>query len=142
MKIGTKGSVLHDAIYDSLPYEKYGIFLNAGHLIHLDEWVSSPIYKNSDIPIRSGMLFQVDVIPSSEVYGSTRMEDGIVIADQGLRDALKEKHPDCYERCQKRRKFMIEVLGIDLPEEILPLSNMPAFVTPWFLNPNKLITLK
>jgi hypothetical protein len=37
---------------------------------------------------------------------------------------------------------MIEVLGIDLPEEILPLSNMPAFVTPWFLNPNKLITLK
>ncbi|MDG1709452.1 MAG: M24 family metallopeptidase [Emcibacteraceae bacterium] len=141
MKIGTKGSVLHDAIYERLPFEKFGIFLNAGHLIHLDEWLSSPIYKDSDISIKSGMMFQVDVIPSSKIYGSTRMEDGIVIADECLRNALNEKYPECYERCQKRRSFMIDVLGIDLPEEILPLSNAPAIVTPWFLNPKQVITL-
>lgn len=142
MSIGTKGSVLHDAIYDRLPFEKFGIFLNAGHLIHLDEWVSSPIYENSDLPIRSGMMFQVDVIPFSEVFGSTRMEDGIVIADEELRTMLKEKHSDCYDRCMKRRNFMIKTLGFDLPDEILPLSNIPAIVPPWFLNPNQIFILK
>ncbi len=142
LKIGTKGAVLHKAIYDKLPYEKFGIFLNAGHLIHLDEWVSSPIYEGSDIPIRSGMMFQVDVIPSSKTYGSTRMEDGIVVADEALRAALKEKHPNCYNRCQKRRAFMIDVLGFDLPQEILPLSNIPAIVPPWFLKPKQVFTLK
>lgn len=142
MKIGTSGDQLHKAIYDVLPFEKFGIFLNAGHLIHLDEWVSSPIYENSTLPIRSGMMFQVDVIPSSKVYGSTRMEDGIVIADQDLRLALKNKHPGCYARCQKRRKFMIDTLGFDLPEEVLPLSNIPAIVPPWFLTPQQIFTLK
>ncbi len=142
LKIGTKGAVLHDAIYDALPYEKFGIFLNAGHLIHLDEWVSSPIYKNSEIEIRSGMMFQVDVIPSSKIYGSTRMEDGIVIADKILREKLKKKHPECYARCQERRKFMIDVLGFELPDEILPLSNIPAIVPPWFLTPDKIFVLR
>ncbi len=142
LTIGTKGSILHDAIYDALPYEKFGIFLNAGHLIHLDEWVSSPIYENSDLEIRSGMMFQVDVIPSSTIYGSTRMEDGIVIADEALRTALKEQHPDCYDRCEQRRDFMINSLGFDLPEEILPLSNIPAIIPPWFLKPEEILVLR
>lgn len=142
LKIGTKGAVLNDAIYDALPFDKFGIFLNAGHLIHLDEWVSSPIYKDSELEIRSGMMFQVDVIPSSKIYGSTRMEDGIVIADEKLQDELKKKHPDCYARCQERRKFMIDVLGFDLPDEILPLSNIPAIVPPWFLNPSEIFALR
>ena len=142
MRIGTVGDTLHKAIYDILPFEKFGIFLNAGHLIHLDEWVSSPIYEGSEIPIQSGMMFQVDVIPSSTVYGSTRMEDGIVIADEELRSALKHKHPECYKRCQNRRDFMIDILGIDLPEEILPLSNIPAIVPPWFLSPKKILMWK
>lgn len=142
MKVGTEGDVLHRAIYDALPFEKFGIFLNAGHLIHYDEWVSSPIYAGSDLPIRSGMMFQVDVIPSSDTYGSTRMEDGIVIADADLRAELKEKHPDCYARCMARRDFMIDTLGFDVPEEVLPLSNIAAIVPPWFLNPNEIFVLK
>ncbi|MBT5186025.1 MAG: M24 family metallopeptidase [Kordiimonadaceae bacterium] len=142
LKVGTKGAVLHDAIHDRLPFEKFGIFLNAGHLIHLDEWVSSPIYKNSDLEICSGMMMQVDVIPSSPTYGSTRMEDGVVIANAQLRSNLKEKYPDCYARCQARRRFMIEVLGMDVPEDVLPLSNIPAIVPPWFLSPNKVIGLR
>ncbi|HPF45847.1 MAG: hypothetical protein R3D86_12735 [Emcibacteraceae bacterium] len=142
LRIGTKGKLLHDIIYGTLPFEKFGIFLNAGHLIHLDEWVSSPIYEGSDLPIRSGMMFQVDVIPSSPIYGSTRMEDGIVIADAELRAKLKIIHPECYDRCMKRRDFMINTLGFDLPEEILPLSNIPAIVPPWFLKPEHILILK
>ena len=131
LTVGTKGRVLHDIIHDRLPFEKFGIFLNAGHLIHLDEWVSSPIYEDSPLPLRSGMMMQVDVIPSSPIYGSTRMEDGVVIADADLRKKLAQEHPDCYARCQQRRTFMIDVLGINVPEDVLPLSNIPAIVPPW-----------
>ena len=142
LKIGTPGAKLSELIADRLPFNRFGIFLNPGHLIHLDEWVSSPIFPGSDIPLRSGMAIQVDVIPSSPVYFSTRMEDGIVLADAALRQNLRTSHAACFERCQKRREFMIDVLGIDLPEEVLPLSNMPAIVAPFFLRPNQIFAVR
>ena len=140
LTIGTKGGLLQEVIDSNLPFDDYGIFLNPGHLIHFDEWVSSPIYKGSDDEIRSGMYFQVDIIPRSKNYSSTRMEDGIVIADQNLRTQLKEQYPDVYDRCMSRRKFMIEMLGFQLPDEVLPLSNIPAIIAPYFLNYKKILT--
>ena len=103
--------------------------------------MSSPIYPGSDVPIHSGMTMQVDVIPSSPVYFSTRMEDGVVIADASLRRRLETEHPACFARCQNRRAFMMGTLGIDLPEEVLPLSNTPAIVPPFFLRPNTVMAL-
>jgi Xaa-Pro aminopeptidase len=142
MKIGVKGKVIEKLIADLLPFDKFGIFLNPGHLIHYDEWLSSPIYKGSEIEIQSGMYFQVDVIPKSKKYFSTRMEDGIVIADASLRSELKAEYPAVYNRCMDRRKFMTDVLGFELPDEILPLSNIPAIVPPFFLNPKMIFTLE
>ena len=139
MRIGTPGGEVVRLIADRLPYDKFGIFLNPGHLIHLDEWVSSPIYAGSDVPLQSGMVLQVDVIPASPVYQSTRMEDGIALADAGLRRQLAATYPDCYRRCQQRRAFMSDVLGFDLPDEVLPLSNMPGIVPPFFLAPNTVL---
>lgn len=142
MKLGTLGHSVYDLIQARLPFEKFGVYLNPGHLIHLDEWMSSPFYAGSDIPVASGMAVQVDVIPQSTTYFSTRMEDGIVIADGGLRAALKQSAPDCYGRCQTRRAFMSDVLGIELPEEVLPLSNTCAIVPPFFLKPNTVLALE
>jgi len=142
MRLGTAGHRVYDLIQYRLPFDKFGIYLNPGHLIHLDEWVSSPFYQGSEIPIASGMAIQVDVIPQSSRYFSTRMEDGIVIADAELRTKLKEAAPDCFDRCQKRRSFMNDVLGIELPEEVLPLSNTCAIVPPFFLSPNTVIALE
>jgi hypothetical protein len=142
LKPGTPGGQLWRLIHERLPFERFGIFLNPGHLIHLDEWLSSPIYPNSDVPLHSGMAIQVDVIPSSPVYASTRMEDGVVLADKDLRNQLKEAFPDCYARCQKRRMFMSDVLGMEVPEEVLPLSNIPAIVPPYFLAPNEIFALE
>jgi Xaa-Pro aminopeptidase len=141
LKIGTPGGRLAALIADRLPFERFRIFLNPGHLIHLDEWVSSPIYRGSDVPLRSGMAIQVDVIPFSPVYFSTRMEDCVVLADAELRGRLRALYPACYARCQKRRSFMIDVLGIDLPDEVLPLSNTPAIVAPFFLSPNQIFAV-
>ncbi|KAA8483140.1 hypothetical protein F1649_10035 [Arcticibacter tournemirensis] len=142
IRIGTKGKVLYDIISGRLPFEDFQIFLNPGHLIHYEEWVSSPVYKNSEDEIRSGMYFQVDIIPHSEKYYSSRMEDGIIIADEELRMQVKQQYPETYDRCMRRREFMKEELGIALPEEVLPLSNMPALVPPFFLNYKKVFSLK
>lgn len=142
LRIGTPGGDLAHLIAEKLPFEKFGIFLNAGHLIHLDEWLSSPIYPGSKVPLHSGMVMQVDVIPSSRVYSSTRMEDGVAIADETLRRLIQTQFPDCFARCQKRRDFMADVLGIPLPDGILPLSNIPAIVSPFFLSPNAILAME
>lgn len=142
MKLGTAGRSVYDLIQRRLPFDRFGIYLNPGHLIHLDEWMSSPFYAGSELPVASGMAIQVDVIPQSKQYFSTRMEDGIVIADGDLRAHLKESAPDCYDRCQRRRSFMSDVLGIELPEEVLPLSNTCAIVPPFFLRPNSILALE
>ena len=104
--------------------------------------MSSPFYAGSEVPVASGMAIQVDVIPQSARYFSTRMEDGIVIADEELRNKLKASNPDCYDRCQRRRAFMSTVLGFELPEEVLPLSNTCAIVPPFFLAPNTVLALE
>ena len=142
LKIGTKGSALSDIIAQNLPYNKFGIFLNAGHLIHLDEWLSSPIYPGSNIRIHSGMVIQSDVIPSSKRYFSTRMEDGFAIADKNLRAKLRKQFPACYQRCQKRREFMNSILGIELSEDVLPLSNITGIVPPFLLKPQMILAIK
>lgn len=142
MRIGVSGAQVAQLIADRLPYEKFGIFLNPGHLIHLDEWVSSPIYAHSDIPLQSGMVMQADVIPSSPVYSSTRVEDGLVLADSTLRQQIASAYPDCYARCQQRRQFMTEVLGIELAAEVLPLSNIPGIVPPFFLAPQTIFAME
>jgi hypothetical protein len=141
LKVGTPGGELYDHIHDRLPDQDFGIYLNPGHLIHYDEWVSSPVYKDSKLEIRSGMYMQTDIIPSSEKYFTANMEDGLIIADRTLRDELRNRYPECFARCQKRRDFMINTLGIGVPEEVLPLSNIPSLLPPFFLNPNLVFTL-
>lgn len=142
MRIGTKGKVFRELIDKYLPFEEFAVFLNPGHLIHMDEWLNTPIYTGSEEEIQSGMYMQVDIIVRSPNYFSTRMEDGIVIADNVLRTQLKELYPDVYKRCMMRREFMIQQLGFTLPEEVLPLSNMTGIIAPFFLNYKKVMSFK
>jgi Xaa-Pro aminopeptidase len=141
MRIGTPGRVLQSLIDRTLPHEKFGVTLNPGHLIDIDEWVSSPIYPGSDLPLRSGMVIQCDIIPASAVYGSTRMEDGYLLADADLRSALQAASPDVYRRCLARRAFMQDAIGIALPDEVLPLSNLAGAVQPYLLAPDRMLRL-
>lgn len=138
---GRPGGELHALIQERLPYDRYKVFLNAGHLIHLDEWTSSPIFAGSTVPLRSGMVMQVDVIPSNPTYYSTRMEDGVVLADASLRRELAAAYPDMMRRMEQRRRFVQDVLGIALPDEVLPLSNIAGIVPVYFLNPRVVLAL-
>lgn len=139
LRIGTPGGLLHSWIHSQLPQDTFGIKLNPGHLIHLDEWPCSPIYAGSDIPLQSGMLIQCDVIPSSARYFSTRMEDTYLLADAELQSQLD---PALLSRAQHRRTFMREVLGFTLSDEVLPLTNLPGVVQPYLLDPAQVFTLR
>jgi hypothetical protein len=125
-----------------LPDDLFGIFLNPGHLIAYEEWMSSPIAEGSDDVLRSGMVFQVDIIPSHAVYGSTRMEEGIVIADVALQADLAARHPGVLRRCLARRAFMRETLGYTVPDTVLPLADMAGMVTPFLLSPRQVVALR
>ncbi len=136
--IGIPGGELFDIIDRHLSDPFFGVSLNPGHLIHLDEWVSSPIYRNSTQHLRSGMALQVDVIPATSTpYYTTNIEDGIALADEALRQAFEQKYPDAWLRIQKRRAFMHDVLGIRLKPEVLPFSNIPAYLPPFWLSPQQ-----
>lgn len=138
LRIGAPGNSLHHAIHSRLPIDPFHVFLNPGHLIHLDEWLCSPVYPGSEIPLRSGMVMQSDVIPSHPAYYSSRMEDGYLLADQSLQAALA---PALLARCLARRHWMRQTLGLPIHDDVLPLSNLPAIVPPFLLNPQSIFAL-
>ena len=141
MQPGMRGGDVWARVQADLPLATYGITLNPGHLIGDDEWISSPIYQGSDEPLRSGMAMQCDVIPGHPDWGSTRMEDGYVIADDGLIAALAAGHPQVLARAQARQSFMRDVIGLTVPDCLLPLADTCGIVAPFLLDPGMVIAL-
>jgi hypothetical protein len=142
LRIGQTGGVLHEIIARRLADPFFGIFLNPGHQIHLDEWVNSPVWPGSSVELRSGMAMQVDIIPATGTpYFTTNIEDGIALADEGHRSDLAARYPDAWRRIQARRGFMIDALGIRLHEDVLPLSNIPAYLPPFLLAPERVMKI-
>ncbi len=142
LHIGQTGGVLFEIIERHLGDPFFGIFLNPGHQIHLDEWVNSPVYAGSTIPLAAGMAFQVDVIPATGTeYFTTNIEDGIALADETLRNEFARRYPDAWQRIGARRGFMRDSLGIELHPDVLPFSNIPAYLPPFLLQPDRAMTL-
>jgi hypothetical protein len=135
--IGVKGGELYSIIHRHLGKPFFGVALNPGHLIHLDEWLHSPISQGSKLPLQSGMALQVDVIPATNSpYFTSNIEDGIALADEPLRQEFAERWPEAWSRIQARRAFMTETLGMTLKPEVLPFSNLAAYLPPFLLAPN------
>lgn len=135
IRIGVTGGELFDLIESLIPQSRFGWGLNPGHLLGLDEWISSPVYPGSAIRFRSGMAVQMDIIPAPpEGCSGGNVEDGIILADEALRLRLSTEFPGAWQRIQARRRFMCETLGIQLDESVLPLSNIPALWRPLLLN--------
>ncbi len=133
IKIGINGNDLYEAVETVLPKEKYGWTLNPGHLCADEEWMSSPIYPQSEETLQSGMLFQIDIISSVNGYGGVSCESGILLADEQLRKAIAKEYPAVWERIVKRRAYMQEVLGIRIQEDVLPTSMATAYLRPYLL---------
>ncbi len=142
LRIGATGGELYDAIHGRIGDPFFGLFLNPGHQLHLDEWINSPVAAGSTTVLRSGMVFQVDVIPATGTdYFTTNIEDGVALADEALRQVFADRYPEAWERIQARRGFMESALGIALHPDVLPLSNIPAYLPPFLLSPGRAMTL-
>ncbi len=140
--IGVTGGELYDTIHSEIGDPFFGVTLNPGHYIHIDEWVHSPVTRGSTIRLKSGMALQVDIIPATgSDYHTINIEDGIALADEKLRDEIANKYPEAWARIQARRKFMKEVIGISLKQEVLPFSNIPAYLPPYILSGENVLTV-
>ena len=142
LRVGQTGGVLQEIIDRHLGDRFFGVSLNPGHQIHNDEWVNSPVFRGSSIELASGMALQADIIPATGTeYFTTNIEDGLALADGSLRAELASRYPEAWSRIQARRQFMSDALGITLHPDVLPFSNIPAYLPPFLLRPEMAMTL-
>lgn len=141
--IGVAGGTLDAIARRHLGASFFNLILNPGHLIHLDEWMNTPIYPGSTETLKSGQAIQCDIIPATGApYYGANIEDGIALLDEPGRDALRESFPDVWERISARRAFMRDVLGIKLKPEVLPLSNLASALPPFLLAPQRVLAIR
>ena len=136
--IGVTGGEIDALVKRHLGDPFFNIALNPGHLIHLDEWMNTPIYPGSTERLQSGQAIQLDIIPATgSPYFTSNIEDGIALLDARGRDAFAERYPEAWSRIEARRSFMADVLGIRLKVEVLPLSNLQGYLPPFVLAPRR-----
>ena len=131
---GMRAGELYDLINRCIPKEIYGWTLNPGHYIGEEEWLSSPLYPDSDICLSSGAMLQMDILIHREGRKGVNAEDGIALADERLREELKREYPGTWKRMERRRAYMIRELHIPLHEEVLPLSDLAGYLRPYLLH--------
>lgn len=133
--IGVSGGTVYQNVKEIIgSYKEFGIALNPGHLIHTEEWINSPFVENGTTKLKSGMLIQCDFTarPSYALGLGVHVEDGVVLADEETRETIKKLAPDSYERMLERQRFMREVLGIHLKDEVLPTSDLCGILHPFY----------
>lgn len=137
--IGITGGELDAVARKHLGDPFFNLMLNPGHLIHIDEWMNTPIYPGSNERLVSGQAIQCDIIPAvGAPYFSANIEDGVALLNDNGRSALRQKFPEVWGRIEARRAFMGDVLGIKLKPEVLPLSNLAAAMPPFWLSPGRI----
>ncbi len=142
LRVGVKTNVVYDSVKEYMEEPFFNIALNAGHLIRDEEWINAPFVPGSEDMLVSGTMIQCDIIvPATAPYPGVHTEDGLVVADTDLRTQLAEKYPKVWARIQKRRRMM-QGLGYELHEDVLPLSEMQGQVTPFMLSPTQVLSLK
>lgn len=142
LRIGMRGGEIYDLIEQVLPKAEYHWHLNPGHLVADEEWLCSPIGPHSGATLRSGMMLQIDIIPSRAGYAGASIEDTVALADEPLRQALANTYPALWQRVAARRAYISDVIGIVLPDEVLPMSNTVGYLRPWLLDQQRALVCK
>jgi hypothetical protein len=140
--IGVAGGAVYSKVDEVLGRAGLRPALNPGHLVGYDEWSNTPIRIDGKDTIASGMPFQIDVIPVPQRTGQAlNCEDTVVFADASLQQEIKKRHPAVWSRIQARRDFMRDRIGVELKASILPLSNTPLCLPPFWLRSGDLLVL-
>lgn len=140
--IGVTGGEIFTLVTEALNEHGLDQALNPGHLVGHDEWVHTPVRLGSTETIRSGMPFQVDIIPvPMKGHWALNHEDSVTFADEALRAELARLYPEVYARIQARRAFVRDVIGVDLKPSILPMSYAPLALPPFWLASDRILTM-
>ena len=140
LELDVAGGDVFQEITTLLEGEAFASSLNPGHLIHYEEWLDSPIRAGSSDPIASGMVIQSDIIPTGIRPGWTaNCEDTVAIADGDLRAEIEARHPELWSRIRARRAFMRDRLGIEVRDEVLPLSPTAGYFPPFWLDLDRVL---
>ena len=134
LHVGMEGGELYALVEKTLPQSEFHWGLCPGHLTAEEEWLCSPIRKNSKEILRSGMILQIDIIPAVPGYGGVSAESTVALADEKLREELKGQYPELWQRIQARREYLRQELGITLGEDVLPMCSTVAYLRPYLLN--------
>lgn len=141
--VGVDGGDIYDHILNVMQEGGLRPALNPGHLTSADEWLHTSFRPNSHETIASGMAIQCDIIPEPMPNGiNINCEDTVLIADKSLRNELSKRYPDMWKRIEARQKFIRDELGVNLSDDILPLSNTPGYYAPLFLSPDYVLTVQ
>ena len=141
IKIGMSGHDLYTLVDDVLPKKKYGWSLNPGHFSANEEWVSSCVYENAKEILKSGMLFQIDIIPSIPGYCGTSCECTVALVDEKLKKELTQLDSNFIKHCEENKQYLKEQLGIAVSEDVLVLTCATLFLTPFLLSKNLAMTM-
>lgn len=142
IKIGMSGNDFYNIIENAYPKNIYKWHLNPGHLIADEEWMSSPIYCGSTEALKSGMILQIDIIPSIDGYTGVSAEECVALADQPLQEDIQLQYPELWNRIATRRRYIENELNIKLSKEVLPLSNTVAYLRPFYLSKSQALIVK
>ena len=138
--IGVAGSDIFAAVTEALNEHGLDQALNPGHLVGHDEWVHTPVRPGSTERLRSGMPFQVDIIPTPmKDNWALNHEDSVTFADAGMRAELARLYPEVHARVEARRAFIRDEIGIDLKPSILPMSHAPLALPPFWLASDRIM---
>lgn len=142
VRIGVTGGEVSDRVRSALEPTAVRALLDAGHLIHLDEWFDTPFAPGSPTRLRSGAALQCDVIPVSDRSpgDAANVEDSLALADADLRAELAERYPEAWARIGARRDFMTGTLGYEIADELLPFSDRQGAFAPALLSPSAVLT--
>lgn len=137
MRTGADVRQITEATTTSLADAGIRPLLNPGHLQQIDEWLDSPFTTNSTATVLSGWSLQADIIPvghRAELF--VNMEDALAVADTALREEFAALYPQAWDRITGRQRFMREVLGIDLSDDVLPFCDRQGVLPSAFLTPD------
>ncbi len=140
LSVETSTKKIYNDIMKLIGDNKFGVSLNPGHQIHLEEWINSPFREDFNYRLKSGMVLQCDIISfPGEPYVGIHVEDTVALADSKFREYLKSQYKDTWKRIKERQDIMRNILGININDDVLPLSNIQAVLHPFLLDPQYIV---
>ena len=66
----------------------------------------------------------------------------IRVADEKLRNEIKQQYPEMYQRMMERREYIINEIGINLSEDFLPTGSVLGYLRPLMLSKKAVVIKK